>query len=223
MLSNTRLDGKLKVSSVIAQSYSRYIGIEVTIPSGSNIPSALFNYMRSLVSASSELPNLAGIMLDTTGDPIGSLLMTSCKYFQIVDRSMGRKDIINIYKYDSNKVYHAVSNRFPLSKVSIPVFREMGLYLRYKKAVYKNGIPTSRSATSADAADFGLGLLTEIADNTKTSDINENEQDDLGRGLFDVGQVVELVSFSNINADIRSIEVFSPEDSLMYGGDRFLS
>jgi hypothetical protein len=53
MLSNTRLDG-LK-SSVIAQSYSRYIGIEVTIPSGSNIPSALFNYMRSLVSASSEL------------------------------------------------------------------------------------------------------------------------------------------------------------------------
>jgi hypothetical protein len=53
MLSNTRLDGKLKVSSVIA--HSRYIGIEVTIPSGSNIPSALFNYMRSLVSASSEL------------------------------------------------------------------------------------------------------------------------------------------------------------------------
>jgi hypothetical protein len=41
MLSNTRLDGKLKVSSVIAQSYSRYIGIEVTIPSGSNIPSAI--------------------------------------------------------------------------------------------------------------------------------------------------------------------------------------
>jgi hypothetical protein len=60
---------------VIAQSYSEYLGIEVTIPSGSNIPSALFNYMRSLVS-SSELPNLAGIMLDTTGDLIrGSLLI----------------------------------------------------------------------------------------------------------------------------------------------------
>jgi hypothetical protein len=86
----------------------------------------------------------------------------------------------------------------------------------YKRLCIKRD--TDRSATSADAADFGLGLLTEIADNTKTSDINENEQDDLGRGLFDVGQVVELVSFSNINADIRSIEVFSPEDSLMYGG-----
>jgi hypothetical protein len=44
---------------------------------------------------------------------------------------MGRKDIINIYKYDSNKVYHAVVT--VLSKVSIPVFREMGLYLRYIK------------------------------------------------------------------------------------------
>jgi hypothetical protein len=34
-----------------------------------------------------------------------------------------------------------------------------------------------------------------------------------------VGQV-GISFFSNINADIRSIEVFSPEDSLMYGGDR---
>jgi hypothetical protein len=44
---------------------------------------------------------------------------------------MGRKDIINIYKMTAT--HHAVSNRFPLSKVSIPVFREMGLYLRYIK------------------------------------------------------------------------------------------
>jgi hypothetical protein len=31
-------------------------------------------------------------------------------------------------------------------------------------------------------------------------------RDDLGRGLFDVGQVVELVSFSNINADISLLK-----------------
>jgi hypothetical protein len=36
-------------------------------------------------------------------------------------------------------------------------------------------------------------LLTEIADTTKT-DI-KNEQDDLGRGLFDVGQVVGISFF----------------------------
>jgi hypothetical protein len=136
-------------------------------------------------------------MLDTTGDLNNRKFTNTGHLANIFRSSTGRwkKDIINIYKYDSNKVYHAVSNRFPLSKVSIPVFREMGLYLRYiKRLCIKTGY-RSRSATSADAADFGLGLLTEIADNTKTSDINENEQDDLGRGLFDVGQVVELVSF----------------------------
>jgi hypothetical protein len=113
---------------VIAQSYSRYIGIEVTIPSGSNIPSALFNYMRSLVSASSELPNLAGIMLDTTGDLNNRKFTNTGHLANIFRSSTGReeKDIINIYKYDSNKVLPC-SNRFPLSKVSIPVFREMDI------------------------------------------------------------------------------------------------
>jgi hypothetical protein len=106
MLSNTRLDGKLKVSSVIAQSYSRYIGIEVTIPSGSNIPSALFNYMRSLVSASSELPNLAGIMLDTTGDLNNRKFTNTGHLANIFRSSTGRweeKDIINIYSMTATR------------------------------------------------------------------------------------------------------------------------
>jgi hypothetical protein len=34
------------------------------------------------------------------------------------------------------------------------------------------------------------------------------EQDDLGRGLFDVGQVVRITFSFKHNADIRSIEVF---------------
>jgi hypothetical protein len=66
MLSNTRLDGKLSklCDSAVLFKIHR---IEVTIPSGSNIPSALFNYMRSGVSII-RASNLAGIMLDTTGD-----------------------------------------------------------------------------------------------------------------------------------------------------------
>jgi hypothetical protein len=67
MLSNTRLDGKLTVSSLIAQSYSRYIGIEVTIPKDSSIPSALFNYMRSLASDQSKPTQSSGYNA-TTGD-----------------------------------------------------------------------------------------------------------------------------------------------------------
>jgi hypothetical protein len=46
-----------------------------------------------------------------------------------------------------------VSNRFPLSKVSIPVFREMGLYLRYIKGCVKKR-DTARLTLPADA-DFG--------------------------------------------------------------------
>jgi hypothetical protein len=66
----------------------------------------------------------------------------------------------------------------------VPVFRGDGFISRiYKKRhLIKNGIPTSKSATSADAADFGIGLLTQINDNTKSSDVNENEQDDWGVG-----------------------------------------
>jgi hypothetical protein len=77
-------------------------------------------------------------MLDTTGDLNNSLLIQDILQIfsdrlQVVD---GRKDIINIYKYDSNKFTMQWVTDL-LSKVSIPVFREMGLYLRYKKAVYK--------------------------------------------------------------------------------------
>jgi muconolactone delta-isomerase len=68
-------------------------------------------------------------MLDT-GDLNNRKFTNTGHLANIFRSSTGRWKIINIYKYDSNKVYHAVSNRFPLSKVSIPVFREMGLYLR---------------------------------------------------------------------------------------------
>jgi hypothetical protein len=68
MLSNTRLDGKLRVSSLIAQSYSRYIGIEVPFQRFKH-SSALFNYMRSLALGSASLPNQRA-MQDTAGDLI---------------------------------------------------------------------------------------------------------------------------------------------------------
>jgi hypothetical protein len=42
----------------------------------------------------------------------------------------------------------------------------MDLYLGFiKKDIFKKWNSTSKSATSADAADFGIGLLTQINDN----------------------------------------------------------
>jgi hypothetical protein len=54
-------------------------------------------------------------MLDT-GDLNNRKFTNTGHLANIFRSSTGRweeKDIINIYKYDSNKVYHAVSNRFP--------------------------------------------------------------------------------------------------------------
>jgi hypothetical protein len=86
---------------------------------------------------------------------------------------LGRKDIVNIYKYDSNKVYYAASNRFEIDK-PVSVFRGDGFISRiYKKSTFKNGIPTSKSATSADASDFGIGLLVNRKTDIKAADIHE--------------------------------------------------
>jgi hypothetical protein len=214
-------------TSLMAQSYSNYLGIEVSLPmpvSESNIPAALFNYMPKLITAYTQLTNHSQVMLDSTGDAANRQFTSMGHLANVFRSATGRwkvPDIINIYKYDSNKPYHAVSNRTALKTDTVAVFRGDGFISRiFKKVTYKNGIAVSKSATAADASDFGVGLLAKIMSHIPTKDVPVNEQDDPGRGLFDVGQVVELVSYSNINADIRSTEIFSPEESLIHGGDR---
>jgi hypothetical protein len=85
MLSNTRLDGKLKVSSVIAQSYSRYIGIEVTYLKYS---ASLQNHLIHM-SASASLS-----LTDTRRLTIGSLLIQDIlQIFSDHMSSMGKKTL----------------------------------------------------------------------------------------------------------------------------------
>jgi len=214
-------------TSLMAQSYSNYLGIEVSLPmsvSESAIPAELFNYMPTLITVSTQLINHNQVMLDNTGDALNRHFTSIGHLANVFRSATGRwkaPDIINIYKYDSNKPYHAVSNRTNIEVDFVALFRGDGFISRiFKKVTYKNGVPVSKSATAADASDFGIGLLAPIRHDTPLKDVNVNEQDDQGRGLFDVGQVVELVSYSNINADIRSTELFSPEESLIHGGDR---
>jgi hypothetical protein len=52
----------------------------------------------------------------------------------------------------------------------------MDLYPGFiKNLLLKMGIPTSKSATSADASDFGMGLLVNRKTDIKAADIHENE------------------------------------------------
>jgi hypothetical protein len=59
-------------------------------------------------------------------------------FFRSATGRWERKDIVNIYKYDSNKVYYAASNRFEIDKKSVSVFRGDGFISRiYKKSTFK--------------------------------------------------------------------------------------
>lgn len=225
LYSNSKKPNDYMPYSLVTQSYSRYLGIEVIDIDSIGIDTKnVFNYMRSLVSIKSWLVNQDGVMMDNTGEYRNRKFTSVGHLANVFRSSTGRwsqNNIIDIYKYDSNKVYHAVTNRMPIESKRASVFRGDGFISRiFKRVTYKNGVPTAKSATTADAANYGLGLLTVKGRNAKTVDLIEVEKDDLGRGLYDVGQILEIAAYSNINADIRSKELLSPEDSLIHGGDR---
>lgn len=212
------------IYSIIAQSYSRYLGLEISVKDTSTPFSPLFNYMRVLVSSSSTLPYNSGVLQDTTGD-VGNRKYTSIGHLANVFRSAtgrwNKSNIRDIYKYDSNQPYGAASKRYIIETDSVDVFRGDGFISRiFKRITYKNGVPGSKSATSADAGDYGVGILTQKRASVNPDEMSVIEKDDAGRGLFDVGQIIEIATYANINADIRSIEVLNAEDSLLYGGDR---
>lgn len=211
--------------SIICQSYSRYMGIEVSDKFDFTLPSVMFNYSNKIETDKDALLNKEGILVDPTGDTVNRKFTNLGHLANVFRSSRGRwstEDIKALYKYDSNKVYHAVTNRVPITTSRVSVFRGDGFISRiFKKVSYKNGVTGSKSATAADAGDYGVGLL-EFHDthNIDPAKIRETEKSDAGRGLLDVGQVIELATFSNINADIRSTEILSAEDSLLYGSDR---
>lgn len=210
--------------STIGQSYSRYMGLEISSDFSFPLPTKVFSYATKVESTTINLPNKAGILIDSTEDVANRKFVNLGHLANVFRSSTGRwsqDDIRNIYKYDSSKVYHASTNRLPIGVDKVSIFRGDGFISRiFKRVTYKNGVLGSKSATAADAGDYGVGLITDQRDNVDVTKLGEIEKNDAGRGLVDVGQIIELATYSNINADIRSIEILSPEDSLLYGGDR---
>jgi len=215
--------GSFRTYSVISQSYSRYIGIRIDLKKTQQ-QEPRFYYKSELLRSQAGLTNSDTILDDLTGDLDKKVYVNTghlANVFRSATGRWGQEDIRAIYKYDSNKAYHTVTARTALDKDSLDIYRGDGFISRiFKKTSYKNGVPSSKSATAADATDYGVGLIKDESINIDQADLNESERDDLGRNLFDVGQVLEIASFSNINADIRSTEQLSEQDSLLYGGDR---
>jgi len=205
--------------SSIGQSYSVFLGLEIDT---SEEPGPVFNYHRiPLEDLSGEYDEITEGFPDDTD----IMYLNTGHLTNVFRSSTGRwkqSDLVNIYKYDSNDTYYAVTDRIPLVTESVPIYRGDGFISRiYKRTSYKVGVPESQSATSADAATFGIGITeSKGLKYNEESDAENFEKVDKGRGLFDVGQILEIASFSNINADIRSTEHFSDVDSSLHGFDR---
>lgn len=206
--------------SLMSQSYSRFIGFEIDTKIN---PGPSFNYHRHPSGIAASFPNGADAVA-CVDDITESTYVNTGHLTNVFRSSTGRwntDDIINIFRYDSNKAYNAITSRFPLDKASTNIFGGDGFISKiFKRISYKNGIKEAQSATPSDAKTYGIGTVERHGDGTNPEDIDVFEVDDNGRNLFDVGQIIEIVSYSNINADIRSVERLTPEDSALYGGDR---
>lgn len=213
--------------SLITQSYSTFLGVEINTTATAAYPE--FDYNRAIYALTGQI----GYELDTSWPPASpsntdnDLFYLNVGHLANVFRSSAGRwkatDIENIFKYDSNESYYAVTDRFTLDKNSIEMFRGDGFISSiHKRVTYKNGVPVSQSATSADAATFGVGIVAKHGRKygEEAEKLTDLEKVDSGRGLFDVGQVMEIVSYSNINADIRSVENVSDTETALVGYPR---
>lgn len=212
--------------SIIQHSYSRYMGVEISKPvGGPDYSNDLFNYKTKVTPSRTGLANRADIISDSVTGDIKDLKYLNIGHLVNVYRTQagewGQGDIRDIYKYDSNKSYFSASERVPITTTRMVIYRGDCFVTKiFKKSTYKCGVASAKAASQADAGLYGIGTTNEQDKNRKASDLAEFERDDAGRGLFDNGQVVEIVALSNINADIRSVETVTVEEDLLYGSPR---
>lgn len=205
--------------SVLTQKYSTYIGVEVDVRTNTDFRARLplFFYTPSVITDITTLANASKIYAPQTPNV---LYLNTGHLTNIYGSSLGRwsqADIRKLYMFDSEAGYSAATPRISkeiLNKNSIiKVFRgDTFITTALKKTSYKHGIASAPAATEGDAAVFGTGLHKRYAHSGKLEDIPEPERKDEGRNLFASGEVVQIVSFSNVNADIRSKAPLSDED-----------
>lgn len=210
-------DANFDPYSLISQSYSLYLGIKLKTENIPEVP--IFNYSQKLYRRIDKagLPNRDNVISCTS---LGNHFINVGHLTNIFVSGRGRwseEDIVDIFKFDSNKPYYSSTNRAIIEAASVDIFRGDGFISKfYKRTTYKNGVGIG-TATAGDAGAFKVGLNQSEGDE---NDIPGIYTDDKGRNLFDVGQIIEIVTQSNINADIRSTEKVSDKESQESGYDR---
>lgn len=215
--------------SLMSQSYSTYLGIEVdVIDSDTNEEIELpeFHFKHYLeANPSAMVPPLNSYIYPEAIEE-GIEFVNTGHLADIYRSSTGRwrsDELPILYRYDSGDPYFTVSDRVGISEAAtVAIYRgDCFITKLTKKVAYKNGVEEAKSASPADAGTYGIGLTGRLRHKgTDAKDLADDIRYDKGRNLYDVGHTVEIFAQTNINADIRSIQNLSDEDTLLYGGER---
>jgi len=223
--------------ALLTQSYSSYIGITIKSPS---IPSIYYN---NVVHAGPTAPTFNG-EFETEGSGQNNDATSILRYrgvplvanesivnlghlTNVFSSSTGRwkkDDIKDIFKYDSSSPYFLCTDQKALPLVntaSIDVWRGDGFISRiFKRITYKSGVGAT-AATPEDAALYGIGVTDFLLHNYVKDNRPVSYFKDKGRNLYDVGQIIELAHYSNINGDIRSVDLdTTTADKTLLGYDK---
>jgi hypothetical protein len=209
-------------ATTIYQNYSVYLGIKSS-------SSFRFKYNWGVSTTYTNAVNGTNNIVTAKADSY-SILYCNLGYIASIYNDMGGiwsyEDIPVIFKGRGNRPYFAVSERLPLDTTSVDIFRGDGYIGKtYKRITYKAGsMQDMADAESADTFGTGIKLTTEYDDgNDDDNDVEKirlAQSEDVGRGVYDLGVVQELISYTNTNVDLRSVERLSASDSALHGGDR---
>jgi hypothetical protein len=231
--------------SIVSQSYSSYLGIEVDVivkdntsyegkikGDELNLPAFYFGHYMEPDPDSMTPPAINYIHPDVITSTDSKVFIQTGHLANVFRSSAGRWtniELPTLYKYDNGDPYFTTSDRLDLidpstntTTATVSIFRgDCFITKLTKKVAYKNGVADAKSATPADAGTYGIGITEKLEHkDDKAKDQPDDTRYDKGRNLFDVGHTVEIAAQTNINADIRSIQNLSDEDTKLYGGER---
>lgn len=214
--------------SLVTNSYSTYLGLEIDSVNSENenleIDLPTFHYKPHIIkSLDTQVPLYTEINRSIKVDEDQAYVNVGhlANVFRSSTGRWGEQEIRDIYKYDSNDQYFAVTDRTTLLVDNVSIFRGDCFISKISKRVsYKNGVPEAESATQADSGIYGIGIVKKRSDETDAEKLADENRYDEGRNLLDVGQIIEIATQTNINADIRSLQSYSSEETSIYNGPR---
>ena len=137
-------------------------------------------------------------------------------------------NLIEIYSTQNSRPYYSITDRIKLDSTDEVSIANGDCFITktFKKTTYAIGIQDAPSANFGDFYTYGSGPQVEW-DKKADKDLatswmasQSSETMDEGRKLSSNGMVVELISQTNHNSDIRSFEPSQPLEKMLYGSDR---